>query len=125
MKIKAFHYSGCSTCKDALRWLKVQSLPFEATDLIDTPPTPQILAQIQTAAQVPAKALFNVNGLVYRGDGWAEKSVGMDDAAILQALSENGRLIKRPLLLVCGENGGDRAAIGFRAADWQKILVPQ
>lgn len=125
MKINIFHYSGCSTCKDALRWLKGQGLSFEATDLIEMPPSPQILAQIQSAAHVAAKALFNVNGLVYRGDGWAEKSVGMSDTAILQALSENGRLIKRPLLLVCGENGGDRAAIGFRAADWQKILEQQ
>ncbi len=122
MQIKVFHYAGCSTCKDALRWLNGQGVAFAATDLIETPPSAQILAQIQVAAGVPTKALFNVNGLVYRGEGWAERSAAMSDALILQALSENGRLIKRPLLLVCNDDGGDRAAIGFRPAEWQKIV---
>ena len=42
----------------------------------------------------------------------------MSDAEIFAALAGNGRLVKRPLLSV-----GARAAVGFDAAVWQRVVV--
>jgi arsenate reductase len=122
MTVHIWHYGGCSTCKSALAWLKARDIEFTATDLVQTPPVAATLADVQRLAGVPARKLFNVTGLVYRGEGWAERSLDMTDAAIHAALAANGRLIKRPLLVV-ELDGQHRAAIGFREAEWLRSFA--
>jgi arsenate reductase len=121
MTTRIWHYAGCSTCKQALAWLRTRGVQFEAIDLVQTPPDVATLADLQAVAEVPARKLFNTSGLVYKGEGWAERVGTLSDAEIHAALSAQGRLIKRPLLLV--EHDGKRAAcIGFREAEWQAAL---
>ena len=122
MSVLVFHYAGCGTCKKALGWLKSQGVDFHAHDLVEAPPAAAQLAEILAASGAEVRKLFNVTGLVYRGEGWAEKSVGLSDAAILAALAANGRLIKRPLLLVTAADGTKSAAIGFREPAWRALL---
>lgn len=121
MTVNIWHYGGCSTCKSALAWLKARDIAFTATDLVQTPPDAAALAEVQQLAAVPARKLFNVTGLVYRGEGWAERSASLSDAEIHAALAANGRLIKRPLLVV-ERDGRRQAVIGFREADWQRLF---
>ena len=122
MRVEVFHYAGCSTCKKALAWLKQVGVAFEATDLVESPPTAAQLGEILRASGADVRKLFNVTGLVYRGEGWAERSVGLSPAQILDALASNGRLIKRPLLYVTRGSGESAAAIGFREPEWRTIL---
>lgn len=122
MAVRVWHYKGCDTCRKALRWLKERDVAFEAIDLVvDTPPDAATLAKIQRLAGVPARKLFNTHGLIYVGEGWAEKSAGWTDAQIHEALAGNGRLIKRPLLLV-ERDDGSAACVGFVASEWQRIF---
>ncbi len=122
MHVQVFHYAGCSTCKQALTWLRGQGVAFDAVDLVETPPSPAQLAEVLRFSGAEARKLFNVTGLVYRGEGWAQKAVGLSDAAILTALAANGRLIKRPLLVVTRTGGKGAACIGFRAPEWHAAL---
>jgi arsenate reductase len=121
-QVQVFHYAGCSTCKKALTWLKAQGVAFDAVDLVETPPSAAQLAEIRDLAGVDARKLFNVTGLVYRGEGWAEKSATLSQESILAALSGNGRLIKRPLLIVRTAGGQATACIGFREDAWRTAL---
>ena len=117
--IHVWHYAGCSTCKKALGWLRATGRPFTSTDLVlEGPPDAATLADLARRAGVPARKLFNTSGQVYRGEGWAERAATMSDAEIFAALAGNGRLVKRPLLSV-----GARAAVGFDAAVWQRVVV--
>ncbi len=122
MSVQVFHYAGCSTCKKALGWLRSEGVAFDAVDLVETPPSTAQLAEILALSGAEVRKLFNVTGLVYRGEGWAQKSAGMSDAAILAALAGNGRLIKRPLLVVKGAGGKAKACIGFREPEWRTAL---
>lgn len=122
MSVLVFHYAGCSTCKKALAWLHAQHVAFDAVDLVATPPTAAALAGILAVSGAEVRKLFNVTGLVYRGEGWAEKSAGMSPTGILSALAANGRLIKRPLLLVKRPDGTAKACIGFRESEWRAAL---
>jgi arsenate reductase len=116
--IHVWHYAGCGTCKKALAWLKASGRPYASTDLVlDGPPDAATLADIARRAGVPARKLFNTSGQVYRGEGWAERAVTMSDADVFAALAAQGRLVKRPLLLV-----GPRAAVGFDPVAWQALL---
>lgn len=122
MTTRIWHYAGCSTCKQALAWLRAHDVPFDAVDLVQTPPDAATLAEVQAVAGVPARKLFNTSGLVYKGEGWAERAGTLTDAQIHTALAAQGRLIRRPLLLI--ERDGKRAAcIGFRPDDWQAALA--
>lgn len=124
-RVEVFHYAGCGTCKKALAWLRSQGVDFDAVDLVVTPPSVAQLDEILAASGAAVRKLFNVTGLVYRGEGWAEKSADMTQAQILEALSGNGRLIKRPLLLVRSGNGAVTARIGFRENEWRAALEAQ
>jgi arsenate reductase len=116
-EIRVWHYAGCSTCKQALGWLKSAGLACQTTDLVlNGPPDAATLADIARRAGVPAKKLFNTSGQVYRGEGWAARAEAMTDAEIFAALAANGRLIKRPLV-----SHGTRAAVGFREAEWSAV----
>ncbi len=122
MSVQVFHYAGCSTCKKALVWLRARNVAFDAVDLVETPPTAAQLAGILAASGADVRRLFNVTGLVYRGEGWAEKSARMSQTELLDALAANGRLIKRPLLVLQKSDRTERACIGFREPEWSAAL---
>lgn len=116
--IHVWHYTGCSTCKKALAWLKASGRSCTTTDLVlQGPPDAATLADIARRAGVPARKLFNTSGQVYREEGWSERVATMTDTDLFAALAANGRLVKRPLLSV-----GTRAAVGFDPAVWQAAL---
>ena len=37
--LKLYAYSGCSTCKNALKWLKAHAITFEEIAIRETPPS--------------------------------------------------------------------------------------
>ena len=37
--LKIYAYSGCSTCKNALKWLKQHAIAFEELAIRETPPS--------------------------------------------------------------------------------------
>jgi arsenate reductase len=37
--LKVYAYSGCSTCKNAIKWLKGRGVEFEEMAIRETPPT--------------------------------------------------------------------------------------
>lgn len=63
------------------------------------------------------KALFNTAGKVYQEMNLKDKIKTMTADEALDLLSKNGRLIKRPFLLL--EKNG---LVGFDDARWKKIL---
>lgn len=64
------------------------------------------------------KNLFNTSGQQYRELKIAEKlKAGMAEAEALKLLAGNGKLIKRPFLLI-DKNG----AVGFKQDMWEKLI---
>lgn len=121
MGIKVYEYSGCSTCKQALKFLDQKGVTFERIPIVETPPTIKELRQMLdhvVADGGSLKNLFNTSGVQYREMGIAKKlENAMTEADALKLLSENGKLIKRPFLLT--PKGG---AVGFKPEKWTKQL---
>ncbi len=89
-------------------------------DITSHPPSPEELADAlgQLGSRRP---LLNTSGASYRALG-AERVRAMTDAQILAALAADGRLIKRPFLVL--PNG--TILTGFRPEEWDPLFpLPQ
>jgi arsenate reductase (glutaredoxin) len=130
--LKLYSYPRCSTCRKAIAWLQGQGIAVnvmavgadgvagaarsvELIDITQQPPSPQELSR--ALQQLGRKRLLNTSGQSYRALGAASVQA-MDDAALLQALAADGKLIKRPFLI-----GDDGATLtGFQQAEWESLF---
>ncbi len=115
--LKVYAYSKCSTCRKALRWLDEHGADYEPTDIVTSPPSKKELELVLDRTGAPFTKLFNTSGQSYREGSWGERLKTTSKAEALAALSRDGKLIKRPLLL-----GEDFALIGFVEADYAARL---
>lgn len=116
--ITFYWYPKCSTCRNAKRWLEEHEIPFEAIDMVTTPPQPeQLLAWIQSS-EAPLTRFFNTSGMKYRELQLKEKVPTMTAQDAADVLATDGMLIKRPLLV-----SGDRFLInGFKENEYKGVL---
>ena len=117
--LKVYVYTGCSTCRSALKWLKDKSISFTEAAIRETPPTVKELKAMLSGRKGELKALFNTSGMDYRAMGLKDKLPAMSEAEALELLSKNGNLVKRPFAL--DEKAGV-FLVGFREPEWQKAL---
>lgn len=117
--LQVYAYQGCSTCRDALRWLKEQKIPHTVHAIRETPPTLTELKAMLTA-RGSLRALFNTSGQDYRALGLKDKLPTMSPADALRLLTENGNLVKRPFAI---DAEADIHLTGFKADEWAAALV--
>ena len=117
--ITFYWYPKCSTCRNAKRWLEEHEIPFEAIDMVTTPPQPeQLLAWIQSS-EAPLTRFFNTSSMKYRELQLKEKVPTMTAQDAADVLATDGMLIKRPLLV-----SGDRFLInGFKENEYEGVLL--
>ena len=118
--LKVYQYSGCSTCKNALKWLKQHAIPFQEIAIRDTPPTLAELKAMLAAFEGDLRRLFNTSGMDYRALGLKDKLPAMSTDDALKLLSENGNLVKRPFAI---DAKGGIHLVGFKAAEWEAALL--
>ncbi|MFO1485155.1 MAG: arsenate reductase family protein [Verrucomicrobiaceae bacterium] len=117
--LKVYQYSGCSTCKNALKWLKAHAIPFEGIAIRETPPSFAELKAMLAAYAGDLRRLFNVSGQDYRSLGLKDKLPGMSTDAALKLLSENGNLVKRPFAI---DSKNKVHLVGFKEDEWKAAL---
>ncbi len=101
-------YAGCGTCKKALKWLSDHGVEVEVRPIVEQPPTLEELARWIPASGLPVRKWLNTSGQSYRALGKA-KVDATDDATLTRWLSEDGKLVKRPVVV-----HGDTVLVGFR-----------
>lgn len=117
--LTVYAYQGCSTCKNALKWLKAQGIAFQEKAIRETPPTVAELKSMLAAKGGDLRPLFNTSGQDYRALGLKDKLPGLSVDEALQLLASNGNLVKRPFAL--DEKAGVHL-VGFKDAEWQAAL---
>lgn len=118
--LKFYHYSGCSTCKNAIKWLKTHDIAFDPIAIRETPPSLTELKAMLDAHSDDLRRLFNTSGQDYRNLGLKDKLPTMSTDAALKLLSENGNLVKRPFAI---DAKNKIHLVGFKEAEW-KIALP-
>lgn len=112
---KFYHYNNCSTCRKAGKWLESHDQKLEVMDIILNPPSKEQLKKVLKASGKPIFSLLNTSGEQYRLLNMKEKIKTLTDEQLLNLLSKNGRLIKRPLVF-----DDHKATIGFKEEEFKK-----
>jgi arsenate reductase len=105
--IKIYHNSRCSKSREALelveRFATQQSITLEVVEYLKTPPTPAQLAVLQSQLGCDLRDMVRSNEEEYAALGLAQAN----DAELMQAISDNPKLLQRPIVVYQG-----RALIG-------------
>ena len=115
--LRVYSYSGCDSCRKAIKLLRGRGAEFENKAIRDTPPTQGDLETMLGYYDGNLRKLFNVSGQDYRAMNLKEKLPSMNDRDAIELLSSNGNLIKRPFVL--GEGAG---VVGFKLEEWEERL---
>lgn len=106
-------YSKCTTCQKAQKWLDDNRVAYQFRDIKTNNPTLEELTAWHKLSGLPLRKFFNTSGLLYKSMELKSKLPEMSEEEMLQLLSTDGMLVKRPLLI-----GDDFALAGFKKADW-------
>lgn len=115
--LKLIEYPKCSTCKKAKDWLLKNNITFIEQNIKENPPTKEELKYYQTLTEKPLNKFFNTTGLKYKELNLKDKIKDMSEEEKLTLLSQNGMLIKRPLLI-----GDNFLLIGFNEKEYEKFI---
>lgn len=112
-----YTYAKCSTCRDAVKWLRARGVEFAEKPIYKQPPTVPELRRMLAFHGGQVRKLFNTSGIQYRERGLAERLPHMSEADALALLASDGRLVKRPFLL-----GAHVGLVGFDPEKWSAAL---
>ena len=115
--MKLFSYSSCSTCRKAISWLKTHKICFELIDILNNPPSKDILISAREVFG-DRKYLLNTSGIIYRSIG-SDVVKKMSDNDFFEQLFQEPRLIKRPFLYIQNNS----FLIGFKEGKWAEELL--
>lgn len=109
MTLTVYGIPTCGTCKKALQWLDHQAIAYEFVNTKDHPPSRALVTDwVKTLGNKP---LRNTSGQSYRALG--DEKQTWDDAAWIDAFSQDPMLLKRPLFV----KDGRAVLVGFRATE--------
>ena len=113
MSVRVYEYEGCSTCRQALKFLDARKTAYQRVPIVDQPPS---VAELKSMLLFVGdlRRLFNTSGVVYRELGLGDKLKTMSESEALRLLSNNGKLVKRPFVLL-----KDRGLLGFKEDEWK------
>ncbi len=115
-KILVYSFSRCMTCRKAISWLEKHKVPYTLIDIVEDTPKKEML--VQAINQMGGKKkLFNTSGKSYRTLG-SKVVDAMSDLEAVKALMGDGKLIKRPFVVL----GKERFLVGFKAEAWDEVF---
>ena len=145
-KVIVYCYNRCSTCKKAIKYLEEnilnnnknsKNIELELKDIItEKPDLKEMIKIIETKynkniseiTRDELKGFFNTSGILYRENNIKDKikdkikdeKNSIDD--ILNILISDGKMIKRPLVIVKEGNKKDHILLGFKEEDYKNIF---
>ena len=110
-------YPKCTTCQKAKKWLDDKNVKYELRDIKLENPTLDEISAWHKASGLSLKKFFNTSGLLYKSLDLKNKLPEMSEKEMLELLSSDGMLVKRPLLV-----GEDFVLIGFKQNEWEEKI---
>ena len=103
MSILFLNYPKCSTCAKAKKWLDDNNITYTNRHIVEQNPTKDELQYFIELSGLEPKKFFNTSGILYRELNLKDKLITATKDEMIDILSTNGMLIKRPLII--GEKG--------------------
>lgn len=112
--LKYICYPKCTTCQKAKKWLDDNNIGYELRDIKTDNPNLSELTEWYQKSGLPLKKFFNTSGLLYKSLDLKNKLPEMSEQEMLELLSTDGMLVKRPILV-----GDDFVLVGFKEDKWK------
>ena len=116
MKPKIYSYKNCGRCRKALKFLEQKKIDSEILAIRETPPSKKELKYMLGIVK-DIKKLFNTSGQDYKSLGLKDKLASMNETEMIDLLSSNGNLVKRPFVLY-----DETGLVGFKEDEWKKVF---
>jgi arsenate reductase (glutaredoxin) len=111
-----YWYPKCGTCRNAKKWLDQHQLAYEAVHIVDNPPSREEIKDYYQKSGLELKKFFNTSGMKYRELGIKDKLKTASEDELLDLLSSDGMLLKRPIL-----TDGEHVTVGFKEDEYEKM----
>ena len=137
-KIIVYCYNRCTTCKKAIKYLeenieKHKNIKLELKDIIkEKPNLNEMIKIIETKynkkiseiTRDELKSFFNTSGILYRENNIKDKIKDLNNSIddILKILISDGKMIKRPLVIIKDGINKDKILLGFKEEEYIKIF---
>lgn len=109
-------YPKCTTCQKARSFLNEYDIPYTERNIKEQNPTREELTTWCQKSGLPLKKFFNTSGLLYKSFGLSKKLAAMGEEEMLDLLSTEGMLVKRPILV-----HSDFVFVGFKEEQWKML----
>ena len=138
-KVIVYCYNRCSTCKKAIKYLEEniarnKNIELELKDIItEKPNLNEMIKIIETKynkkiseiTRDELKSFFNTSGILYRENNIKDKIKDEKNSIedILNILISDGKMIKRPLVIVNEEENNNKSILlGFKEEEYKNIF---
>ena len=137
-KVIVYCYNRCTTCKKAIKYLeenieKHKNIELELKDIItEKPNLNEMIKIIETKynkkiseiTRDELKSFFNTSGILYRENNIKDKIKDLNNSIddILKILISDGKMIKRPLVIIKDGINKDKILLGFKEEEYIKIF---
>ena len=111
------NYPKGSTCKKAEKFLKENNIEFINRNIVEENPSAEELALWMEKSGLEPRKFFNTSGVLYREMNLKDKIKTMSKEEMIEILSTNGMLVKRPLLVM-----DDKVLVGFKEENYKEII---
>ena len=115
--IKFICYPKCSTCIKVRNYLDALNIEYVERNIKEDKLNYEEIKEIYLRSKLPLKKFFNVSGLVYKELNLKDKISSMDEDTMLNLLSSNGMLVKRPIIV-----GDEFVLVGAKISELDKYF---
>lgn len=117
MSVLFIEYPKCTTCRKAKKYLQDNNIEFIDRHIVEENPTKEELKLWLEKSNLTINKFFNTSGILYREMGLKDKVKTSSVDELLEILSTNGMLVKRPIVLK-----DDIVLVGFKEEEWNEKL---
>ena len=137
-KVIVYCYNRCSTCKKTIKYLEEniarnKNIELELKDIITEKPNLEEMSKIietkydkkiSDITRDEIKSFFNTSGILYRENNIKDKIKDLNNSIddILKILISDGKMIKRPLVIIKDGINKDKILLGFKEEEYIKIF---
>ncbi|RXJ01787.1 arsenate reductase family protein [Anaerobacillus alkaliphilus] len=115
MAITFYSYPKCGTCRNAKKWLEANGVDFEEVHIVENPPTHEEIKSMYETSGLELKKFLNTSGQKYRELGLKDKIKVASEEEVIELLSSDGMLLKRPIV-----TDGKTVTVGFKEEQFEQ-----
>ena len=111
-KVTFYSYPKCSTCRKASKWLDQNNIKYKFIDIVKETPSNKFLELALIQFSFDIKKIFNTRGKSFKLINF--EILELPKKKIIELLSNDGKLIKRPFLII----NDSKLILGFNESEY-------